>query len=529
MAQGTEHDSAEIKGALGSISAHAPGEQRSLRHRLLTLLAILGPGLIVMVGDNDAGGVSTYAQAGQDYGLSLLWVLPLLIPVLFVNQEMVVRLGAVTGMGHARLIAERFGQRWARFAVGEIALLNFLTIATEFIGISLSLEYFGVSPYLSVPVAAVTLVAITSTGSFQRWERFMFLFVFANFLIVPLLLLSHPSAGQFWHHATVPGVRGGWSGHAVLLVIAIVGTTVAPWQLFFQQSTVVDKRITTRWINYERIDTGLGSMVTWLAASAIVATVGVAFMGTAGLGHYGDALGVARGLAEHVGHGAGAIFAIVLLNASAIGAASVTLSTTYAVADLTGQKTSLNRGFRDAPRFYGSFAVLVALAAGLVLIPSAPLGLITTSVQALAGIVLPTTTVMLLLLCNDLEVLGPWANRSWLNAVASAIVSVLVALSATLMLTTALPNANPTYTFLAVAGVLAVGWVVGWSWALVTRSEHRRPGFDGDKMAWRMPPAALLDAPQLSRSRRFLLRAMVAYTALAAVLLIVRAVQLATS
>lgn len=528
MAQGTEQDSAEIRGALGSISTRSGGEQRSLRHRLFTLMAILGPGLIVMVGDNDAGGVSTYAQAGQDFGLSLLWVLPLLIPVLFVNQEMVVRLGAVTGMGHARLIAERFGQRWARFAVAEIAILNFLTIATEFIGVSLSLEYFGVSPYLSVPVAAITLVAITSTGSFRRWERFMFLFVFANLLVVPLLILSHPSPAQFWQHAAVPSVQGGWSSHAVLLVIAIVGTTVAPWQLFFQQSTVVDKRITTRWINYERVDTGLGSVVTWLAASAIVATVGVAFLGTAGLGHYEDALGVARGLAEHVGHGAGAIFAIVLLNASIIGAAAVTLATTYAVGDLTGQRTSLNRGFRDAPRFYASFAGLVALAAGLVLIPSAPLGLITTAVQALAGIVLPTTTVMLLLLCNDVEVLGPWANRPWLNALASAIVSVLVALSATLMLTTALPGANPTATFLGAMGLLALGWVLGWSWALVTRSEHRRPSYEGDRMAWRMPPAALLDAPQLPRSRRLLLRAMVAYTVVAAVLLAVRAVQVAT-
>ena len=153
----------------------------------MALLAIMGPGLIVMVGDNDAGGVSTYAQAGQNYGTSLLWVLLLLIPVLIVNQEMVIRLGAVTGVGHARLIFERFGRFWGAFSVGDLFLLNFLTIVTEFIGVSLALGYFGVSKYVAVPIAAVALVAITSTGSFRSWERFMYVFVVAE-------LPRHPAA-----------------------------------------------------------------------------------------------------------------------------------------------------------------------------------------------------------------------------------------------------------------------------------------------------------------------------------------------
>ena len=173
-------------------SAHTTDTRRSWRARLLTLLAIMGPGLIVMVGDNDAGGVSTYTQAGQNFGLSLLWTLPLLIPVLIVNQEMVVRLGAVTGVGHARLINERFGKFWGAFSVGDLFVLNFLTIVTEFIGVSLALGYFGVSQYISVPLAAVGLVAMTATGSFRRWERFMFVFVVANFLVIPLAFFSHP-------------------------------------------------------------------------------------------------------------------------------------------------------------------------------------------------------------------------------------------------------------------------------------------------------------------------------------------------
>ncbi len=230
----------DIQGALGTIRQHDTDRRRTWAARLLALLAIMGPGLIVMVGDNDAGGVATYAQAGQNFGLTLLWTLPLLIPVLIVNQEMVVRLGAVTGVGHARLIIERFGRFWGAFSVGDLFLLNFLTIATEFIGVSLALEYFGISEYVAVPIAALGLILITVSGSFRRWERFMYVFVVANFLVIPLAIFSHPRPGAFLHGMTVPGVRGGFTSTSVLLIIAIVGTTVAPWQLFFQQSNIID-------------------------------------------------------------------------------------------------------------------------------------------------------------------------------------------------------------------------------------------------------------------------------------------------
>src|SRR2546426_8992197 len=161
----------DIHGAFGTIRVSDVTPRRTWRRRLLTLAAIVGPGLIVMVGDNDAGGVSTYAQAGQDFGYSLLWTLVLLVPVLIVNQEMVVRLGAVTGVGYARLITERFGRYWGWYSVGNLFVLNFLTIATEFIGVSLAGAYFGFSPYVVVPLAALILIAITITGNFRRWER----------------------------------------------------------------------------------------------------------------------------------------------------------------------------------------------------------------------------------------------------------------------------------------------------------------------------------------------------------------------
>src|SRR5947209_5167036 len=313
----------DIRGAFGTIRQHEEG-QRGLRSRAMALLAIIGPGLIVMVGDNDAGGVSTYAQAGQNYGTSLLWVLLLLVPVLIVNQEMVVRLGAVTGVGHARLIVERFGRFWGFFEASFLLLQNFLIIVTEFIGVSLALGYFGVSSSVSVPLAVLALVLVTASGSFRAWERSMFVFVFANLLVIPLFFMSHPQPGTIAHDLFVPGIQGGASANAVLLLIAIVGTTVAPWQLFFQQSNIVDKRITPRWINYERVDTLLGAVVVVVGAGALICATGFALAGTPYFGHFTDAGGVAYALDHTVGSTAAAFFAIVLLNASLIGAGAVT-------------------------------------------------------------------------------------------------------------------------------------------------------------------------------------------------------------
>src|SRR6201988_1270863 len=432
---------ADIHGAFGTIRVSDLTPRRTWRQRVLTLLAIIGPGLIVMVGDNDAGGVSTYAQAGQNYGLSLLWVLLLLIPVLIVNQEMVVRLGAVTGVGHARLITERFGKFWGAFSVGDLFLLNFLTIVTEFIGVSLALRYFGVSPYISVPCGAAVLVGIAVSGSFRRWERAMFMFIAVSLLLLPLLLLSHPRYGTIGYDCVVPAIHGGVSSDAILLIIAIVGTTVAPWQLFFQQSNVIDKRITPRFIGYERADTSLGAFVVVIGAVALMMTGDWAARATHSRGNFVDA-GMLAHLLGQYSSALGSVFAIVLLDASIIGAAAVTLASSYAFGDVFGLKHSLHRGMADAKPFYLSYTGMVVLAAAIVLIPGAPLGLITTAVQALAGLLLPSASVFLLLLCNDREVLGPWVNRPWLNWLAGLIVGTLLLLSGILMATTLFPHIN---------------------------------------------------------------------------------------
>ena len=521
----------DIEGAFGRIRVDATDHGRTLKTRLITLLAIVGPGLIVMVGDNDAGGVATYSQAGQNYSYSLLWVLLLLIPVLIVNQEMVVRLGAVTGVGHARLINERFGRGWGWFSVGDLFLLNFLTIVTEFIGISLAAGYFGVSRYIVVPISAIALVAIMASGSFRRWERAMFAFIAVTLLQVPMLLLSHPQWGAAARYFVVPGIKGGLSSDAVLLIIAIVGTTVAPWQLFFQQSNIVDKRITPRFIGYERADTTIGAFVVVIGAAALVMTADWASRSTGHSTDFVDAGAIARLLAQH-SNVLGWMFAIVLLDASIIGAAAVTLSTSYAFGDVFGLKHSLHRGFSDAKEFYFSYTGMVAAAAAIVLIPGAPLGLITTAVQALAGLLLPSASVFLLLLCNDREVLGPWVNRRWLNIVAGFIVSTLLLLSGILMATTLFPDVN----VVAVTEYLVVAIVIGVIVAVgALRWLERRHGpqpfppplpHDADRTQWRMPQLALLEPVTWSAGTKLGMLALRGYLVIGAALLVVKAVQL---
>ena len=454
----------DIEGAFGRISVSEIGHSRTLKTRLLTLLAIVGPGIIVMVGDNDAGGVATYAQAGQNYGYSLLWVLLLLlIPVLIVNQEMVVRLGAVTGVGHARLINERFGRGWGWFSVGDLFLLNFMTIVTEFIGITLAADYIGVSKYVVVPISAAALVAIMASGSFRRWERAMFVFIAITLLQIPMLLMSHPQ----WAHAAksfvVPSISGGVSSDSVLLIIAIVGTTVAPWQLFFQQSNVVDKRITPRFMGYERADTVLGAFVVIVGASALLMTGDWAARSTNTVGGFTDA---------------------------------------GAIAHLLGQHSAV----------LGSFFAIVLM-------------------EALAGLLLPSASVFLLLLCNDREVLGPWVNRPWLNWAAGLIVGVLLLLSGILMATTLFRDID----VVAVAGYLALSLVI---LAVAARPalrwmSRRQPVAPArpvpvrqvDRNNWRMPPLTLLEPVTWSPGTRLGMIALRGYLVIGALLLVVKAVQ----
>jgi NRAMP (natural resistance-associated macrophage protein)-like metal ion transporter len=494
----------DIEGALGTVGSFDTGPRRTLGRRLATLLAIMGPGLVVMVADNDAGGLAVYSQAGQGYGASLLWVVLLLAPVLFINQEMVARLGAVTGAGHARLIVERFGRRWGAFAIGDLLALNALTIVTEFIGVSLALQYFGISRYLAVPITATLLVGITAAGSFRRWERAMYVMITVSFLVVPLAVLSHSANRGMTFAGLVPGVEGGLSSSSILLIVALAGTTVAPWQLFFQQSNVVDKRITPRWLGYERVDTLIGTIIVTLGAMAIMLTCAWA-LGSSSPGGFDDAGRVAAGLRSDISPLAGALFALILLNASLLGAAIITLSSAYAIGDYFGWKQSLHRSWRDATIFHASYAATIGVAAAIVLMPGAPLGLITIGVQTFAGVLLPSASVFLLLLCNDRDVLGPWVNPRWLNAIATVAVGVLVTLSTVLTIITIFPRIDVATVCVVLFALLGLALVA----IAVLTAPRRTPGAiaysASERRAWTMPPLEQLPPPTSSRPRQLAL------------------------
>jgi Mn2+/Fe2+ NRAMP family transporter len=338
---------------------------------------------------------------------------------------------------------------------------------------------------------------------------------------VPLVALAHHPAGP----SRVLGGPHEPADGAVLVVIALIGTTVAPWQLFFQQSNVVDKRITTRWLAYERVDTTLGALL--FALVAVAALVAGSASG-AGVGHsFADAGRVASDLRHAAGPWAGALFAVLLLNGSILGAAAVTLSTSYAIGDVTGTRHSLHRGWRDARTFHGTYVATVALAATIVLLPGVPLGIVTTGVQALTGVLLPSALVFLLLLCNDRAVLGPRVNARWLNVVAGTFVSTFLVFSALLVVTTLFPLvALGTATIAFVVGpAAAVGAAFGWR-LVATGSIAPSPGLGIDPLRWTMPPIETLPAPVPTRARQIGLVVLRVYLLLAVVAVVARVIRL---
>jgi Mn2+/Fe2+ NRAMP family transporter len=571
----------DIRGALGTIRHDDYAARTTLSAKLKTLLAVVGPGLIVMIGDNDAGAFSTYGQAGQVYGTKLLWTLLLLVPVLYVNQEMVLRLGAVTGVGHARLILSRFGKFWGTFEVIDLFLLNGLTIVTEFIGITLAAGYLGVPKVLAVIFAAGIIIATAFTGSFRAFERIAMFFCIGSLLLIPLYLVAHPSdaamAGGFTTPDLPSGAATGGMAAVMLLVIGIVGTTIAPWQLFFQQSYVIDKRITPRFIKYEKADLWIGIVIVVVGAAALMGATAAAFAGTHGA--FTDSAGLARGIAAYAGHMAGALFAVALLDAAIIGAFAVSLSSAYAIGDVLGMKHSLHRGVGQAKGFYALYAALIAGAATIVLLPGSPLGLITEGVQVLAGVLLPAATVFLLMLCNDKAVLGPWVNTRKTNAFTGAVIAVLITLSVVLTASVIFPSisAGAIFTIMGACAATAAG-VVGWALAHSRRARHAaamRAAADGGtyddsalddeadagmtdtgvagagvtdtgvtdtgvldigidsedaeiyKLTWRMPPLDTLTAPAITGARRLGLLGLRGYLVIAMVMVIVKIVQTA--
>jgi Mn2+/Fe2+ NRAMP family transporter len=520
----------EIRGALGTIAHGDVGARRSLWAKLRTLLAILGPGLIVMVGDNDAGAFGTYTQAGQNYGTTLLWTLVLLVPVLYVNQEMVLRLGVVSGVGHARLILERFGKFWGAFSVIDLFVLNALTIVTEFIGVSLALDYFGIPKVAGVAVAAVLVMVGASTGDFRRFERFSIALCFGSLLLLPVLVVVHAPLGPSVHDLLVPGFpRGADVSTVMLLVIAIVGTTVAPWQLFFQQSYVIDKRITPRFLAYERWDLVIGIGFVMFGAIAMISFTAATFAGHREFGQFQDAGAVAAGIAHYVGRVPASFFALALIDASIVGASAVGLSTAYAVGDVLSLRHSLHRKVTDAPAFYAVYLGLIAAAALLVVIPGTPLGLLTNAVQTLAGVLLPSATVFLLLLSNDRAVLGPWTNGRLTNAFTMIVIAALVLLSIILTAAVLYPSITGSQIMMILGGGSLLGVIVAAAIGIANRRRGMRfaPVDRTGRERWQMPPLATLSPLKLTLLNRVWLIVLRGYLLVAVALVVVRVVQLA--
>ena len=410
-------------------------------HNLLTFLAVFGPGLIVMVADNDAGAVSTYTQAGAQYGTSLLWLVLLLLPVTYFIQEMVVRLGIATGKGHAAMIYQRFGKWWGVFSLADLELVNFLTLVTEFAAIDLALTKLGVDPRVGVPVVAVGLFLMAITGSYRRWERIVVFLCLLDFSWFAIAWKLHPAAGEVLRATVIPGMPpGGITPDLIFLVIAVVGTTVAPWQLFFQQSCIADKRLRFSDIPWARLDTFIGAFITITVAGCMM------LAGNASRLHgfrFTDPAQMAVDLGSFAGPLLRNTILLMMINAAVLGTTTISLSSAWAYGEVKGWPHSLQLPLSKAGGFYAVYLLCVGLAAALVLIPRAPLQLIILSVQVLAGIMLPSAIIFLQLLLNDKELLGEYANKPWNNFVNWTIIVVLFALSLVLAAQVAAPNLFP--------------------------------------------------------------------------------------
>jgi Mn2+/Fe2+ NRAMP family transporter len=354
-----------------------------------------------------------------------------------------------------------------------------------------------------------------------------------SLLLVPVFLMGHPPLEQIAHNFFVPGFpHNGDLADVMLLIIAIVGTTVAPWQLFFQQSYVIDKRITPRFMRYEQIDLWLGIGLVIIGAVAMMAFTAYAFKGTPQVGQFKDAGAVAAGIGLHVGRTAGVFFAVALIDACIIGASAVSLSTAYAIGDVLSMRHSLHRKPGDAKGFYAVYFGLIALSAALVLTPGTPLGLLTNAVQTLAGVLLPSATVFLLLLCNDKAVLGPWVNARKTNVFTGAVIAILVMLSVILTASVLYPDMSGAH----IVAILSLGTVIAIvGSAAVKILEHRRrtvvseePVPRLERSTWRMPPLNELPRLQLTLLNRTWLIVLRGYLVIAAGLVMVRIAQLVT-
>ena len=387
-------------------------------------LVIAGPGIVVMVADNDAGGITTYAATGAKYGYNLIWFLLLLIPVAYYVQEMTVRLGAVTKRGHAEAIFAGFGAFWGWFSLIDLMIVDWLTLVTEFIGMTSALEIFGIPPWFTFAAVVLLLGMIVLNGRYWTWEKIALLFCALNLVYIPGAFMVHPSVRDIVGQGLLPNLPGGFDGQLFFFLMANIGTTIAPWMLFFQQSAVVDKGLLEKDIPWGKFDTWLGSVLTVVVAVFIVIVTGTVLRGV-------DIESAAQASAQlqETHHWVGTFMAIGLFDAGLLGAICISLASSWAFGEIFGWAHSLNTNIKEAPWFYACYFFMLLTAGAVVLIPGAPLVLITLFVQVIAVTLLPAALVFLILLLNDKENMGEYANTPTQNAVGGTIVLVIVVLS----------------------------------------------------------------------------------------------------
>ncbi len=409
---------------------------KPFRTRILLLLAVIGPGIITANVDNDAGGITTYSVAGARYGYSLLWMLVLVTLALIIVQEMSARLGVVTGKGLAALIRERLGVRWTTIIIGILLIANLANTVSEFAGIAASMEIFGVSKYISVPIAAIAVWFLIVKGSYKSVER---VFLVASVIYLAYVIsgfMANPPWAAVLKETLTPTFKLE-SGY-VALFITVIGTTIAPWMQFYQQSAIADKGISVSVLPYERLDVIIGCFFTDIVAAFIMiwcaATI---YAHNLPIESAADA---ARALAPLAGPFATVLFALGLLNASVFSAAILPLSTAYAVCEAFGWESAVNRNLREAPIFFGIYTALIVLGALIILLPIKSLIDAMLASQTLNGVLLPIILIVMLRLINDKRLMGKYVNGRIFNIISWAMVIVLIFLTGVLVVTSTFPG-----------------------------------------------------------------------------------------
>ena len=396
---------------------------------IMLFLAILGPGIITANVDNDAGGITTYSLAGAKFGYSLLWLMIPTTIALVVIQEMCARMGAVTGKGLSDLIRETFGVKVTFYVMIALFLTNMGNSISEFAGIAASLEIFGISKYVSVPLSAVLIWLLIVKGSLKVVEK-IFLVACMVYVAYPIAaFMANPPWPEIFRATVVPDFRP--NSEYMMMMIGVVGTTIAPWMQFYQQSAVVEKRITVDQYPFTRLDVVIGCILAIVVATFIVVAC-AASIHVQGL-KVETAADAAMALKPLVGKHAAALFAFGLCNASLFAACILPLSTAFYICEGMGWESGVDHDFRQAPQFFWLFTVIIVMSALIILIPNAPLIAIMYISQVVNGAVLPFVLIFMLRLINNRRIMGSFVNGPIFNVI--AWVTVIIMINLTLLMT----------------------------------------------------------------------------------------------